>query len=123
MKKETIKFWQSEIENTEKQISELEVLPTDVQDLYDAYIKARNDHCNSLKPKKDSLQNYIYECRGKITEIRNNNKPFELTQDLKNWLRQYQSGVNFGYGGLKFAYIHPSNQYAIITNPGGTAGT
>jgi hypothetical protein len=41
---------------------------------------------------------------------------------LQKWLRNWMSGVSFGYNTPYIRWISPDEKYVVITTPGGTAG-
>lgn len=48
---------------------------------------------------------------------------FKLPEELEEFWKRYNLGIDWGYQGLKIKWISDDNRFLIVTNPGGTAGT
>lgn len=121
-KEPTISFLKNEIELGESKIRNLQKLPDSVTKLYDKYIEAKKEYEYSIKKDIDKVREYICECRDKMRVIKAK-KNITLPTEIQLWFENYKNGIDWGYGIPRIVYISKSNEYVIISLPGGTAGT
>jgi len=123
--KRTQKDIKLEIENLEKQIDDIKDIRKQRPD-----IAILEDQVRAMK------QSYMQEIESSVTcwrsdiqylkkELENRKKDGEiyLNERISKWFRQYIGGIDWGYKDPKIVWISPDERFAIITSPGGTAGT
>src|SRR5690349_11383389 len=87
---------------------------------YQKQLEKNNEiQIKSYQDKMSEVRNAIAE---KKTQLKQSKSSFD--EKIVKWVkRDFQSGVNFGYGGITLRYVDPKERYIIVTNNGGTAGT
>lgn len=78
----------------------------------------RKEISYSLKVLESDIEALKNELKRKKAE-----KEIYLSEKIQKWLRNYLSGVSFGYREPKIVWISKDERFSIITDPGGTAGT
>jgi hypothetical protein len=106
--------------NRSEMAESIRVLKADIEKIYDDAHNIRSkylaDHADEINEKTEKME----QLRKELYTVK---KVFEIPNDVAKWFRQYTSGTDWGYGGIKIIYISPKKQYVIVTKKGTTAGT
>jgi len=86
-----------------------------VRDIKDKWFKEK-------EPVRDDLYSQIQLTKQDLEAVKNKNK-LHIPIEIEEWFRRYSSGIDFGYKPLKIRWISDCENWVIVTNPGGTAGT
>jgi hypothetical protein len=107
---------------TKQQIQEeIRKLKDEIKDIYQ---RAEDVRRNFVKENEITIQ----QKREKIAELEKSIEPkkrkeLEIPENIQEWFRQYTSGINWGYGGIKIVYVSPKQKYVIFSNKGAMGST
>ena len=120
----TIKELKNEIKRLEAENEDFRNYRKNIEgyaELEDKLYKMRNAYWKSSEEKRTQNGNWIREYKKEMLEKQKQND-IELSPELKDWYRNWGSGVDFGYNGTKIVWVSPKEDFVIITSKGGTAG-
>lgn len=115
----------AEIKRCEEKIIDLENYRKNIPGFAEAEKKLQNqkyDYLNSIENERLEIREWIRNYNRQISELKKKNELI-IPDEIVKWFREYGSGVNFGYNGIKIVWISKDKRWVIITNKGGTAGT
>lgn len=82
----------------------------------------RKEIAKDAVPKLEDVRSRLKILRSDLEYIKKQ-KVVGIPEDLQDWWKSYNSGIDWGYNGLKIRWISDDHRFVIITNPGSTAGT
>lgn len=110
------------MKQTKKQITEeIKRLKYEINKIYSDADEKRDDFIRNNREVIEHKNNEIIKLKESLEKTKR--KELEIPEKIENWFREYISGVDFGYGGIKIIYVSPKQRYVIVTNTGAMAST
>lgn len=104
-----------DIQNIRKHSPELVELESKIRKIKDEYYEKNKVSISCLESDIQALK--------KELKNKKEGNGIILSERIKKWFREYQSGVQFGYKDPKIVWVSEDERFVIITSPGGIAGT
>lgn len=121
---QTQKAIKEKIKELEKSISDLRDYRKHIPkycELEKKLADLKNRYWIKTYPKLDKISDEISSLKEELREMKKS-RELKISPRLEQWLKDYNRGVDFGYGGIKIAWFSKDERFVIITNKGGTAG-
>ena len=74
-----------------------------------------------IEPEEEKLNEKLIKLRKELEDKRLSGK-LQLSEKLTQWLRQYMSGIDWGYKNPVVVWHSDDERFVILTHPGGTTG-
>src|SRR3990167_4062270 len=98
-----------DIENIRKHCPKIVELENEIRKIKDAYWE-------DVKTQREVWRSDIDALRGELIRRKQDNE-LQISERVKKWLRDYTSGVSFGYKEPKIVWISEDERFVIITSP------